>query len=809
MGASNLQIASRMSRARSVCAAKLGAALSVALLVVAASAQSTSTVSGVVVDPDGVPLSGARVSIGPSHGDAWTNGRGEFVLSDVPAGKLELHVTADDFEAFEATVAADQRENVTLRFQTLRQSTATIEVVGTAEEAIREIPGSVFLVSKEELLRSRPLDANEVLRRVPGITLREDSGPAAMRLNVGIRGLNPDRSRRVLMLEDGLPISLAPYGEPEMYYSPPIDRMERVEVLKGSGQIAHGPQTVGGVINFITPDPPSKFHGHIDLEGGQRGIFNGHASLGGSSRDQKVGWLASYLHKQGDGWRGFFFDIDDFQTKFTLKPNDKNTFAIKGGVYDENSNSTYLGLTLPMFLADPNQNPVTADNLAVARQSGSVTHTGIISPSTVLRSSFFAYHTKRFWGRTDFDRSDRGRDYIGIFGDPSIDGGAVFLRNSAGNRNREFNVFGGQSDLSHEWDISGTRSKLDAGARYVYEDANDKRVNGEPFNARTGTVRDDEDRFGRAFSAYVQNRFYLGSRVILTPGVRIEDYSQERHILRTRVDGVPANVDRRQDNDITKLIPGLGLSVKATESITFFSGVHRGFAPPRTKIAITSNAENLQLDAELSWNYEAGVRFAGIRGFRGELAYFRMDFSNQIITAAESGGATTTLINGGETLNAGFESSWRLTFSDWFDTRDWIVYADFRQMRLVNAEFTRNEIFGGNRLPYAPKNTYTALFGARQRQGLGFQFDWTHIGDQFADNNQTVASSADGTVGLMPSYHIVNLLVDYRLRQERFEWAPYFALKNAFDELYIASRAPQGIQPGMFRQANFGLKFSF
>ena len=46
--------------------------------------------------------------------------------------------------------------------------------------------------------------------------MREDSGPVGMRLNIGIRGLNPDRSRKVLMLEDGIPIALAPYGEPEM-----------------------------------------------------------------------------------------------------------------------------------------------------------------------------------------------------------------------------------------------------------------------------------------------------------------------------------------------------------------------------------------------------------------------------------------------------------------------------------------------------------------------------------------------------------------------------------------------------------------
>ena len=44
---------------------------------------------------------------------------------------------------------------------------------------------------------------------------------------------------------------------------------------------------------------------------------------------------------------------------------------------------------------------------------------------------------------------------------------------------------------------------------------------------------------------------------------------------------------------------------------------------------------------------------------------------------------------------------------------------------------------------------------------------------------------------------------------ERFEIKPYFAVKNFTHQLYIASRAPQGIQPGLFRQTIAGIRFSF
>jgi Fe(3+) dicitrate transport protein len=243
--------------------------------------------------------------------------------------------------------------------------------------------------------------------------------------------------------------------------------------------------------------------------------------------------------------------------------------------------------------------------------------------------------------------------------------------------------------------------------------------------------------------------------------------------------------------------------------VTVFAGVHRGFAPPRTKIAITNDAENLDLDAELSWNYEAGVRLAGTRAVRGEFTFFRMDFSNQIITAAESGGATTTLTNGGSTLHQGFESSLRVNWSDVADTGSWALFTDVRHMHLATAEFRENELFANNRLPYAPRNTFSFLVGARRNQGLGMQLDMSYLADQFGDNRETITGSADGTVGQLPAYTIFNMMVDYKVRRERWELTPYFTVKNLFNELYISSRAPQGIQPGMFRQANVGLRVSF
>lgn len=64
--------------------------------------------------------------------------------------------------------------------------------------------------------------------------MRDEEG-LEWRSNLGIRGLNPTRSTKALLLEDGVATTYAPYGDNASYHHPPIERFSRIEVLKGSG----------------------------------------------------------------------------------------------------------------------------------------------------------------------------------------------------------------------------------------------------------------------------------------------------------------------------------------------------------------------------------------------------------------------------------------------------------------------------------------------------------------------------------------------------------------------------------------------
>ncbi|WP_273876744.1 TonB-dependent receptor plug domain-containing protein, partial [Serratia marcescens] len=69
-------------------------------------------------------------------------------------------------------------------------------------------------------------------------------------------------SPRSTILMDGVPLAVAPYGQPQLSMAPlSIGNLQSVDVVRGGGAVRYGPQNVGGVINFVTRDIPKAFGG--------------------------------------------------------------------------------------------------------------------------------------------------------------------------------------------------------------------------------------------------------------------------------------------------------------------------------------------------------------------------------------------------------------------------------------------------------------------------------------------------------------------------------------------------------------------
>ena len=218
------------------------------------------------------------------------------------------------------------------------------EIIGTAPESLEHIPGSGRVITQKDLWENHRLTVNEALREVPGVNVRDEEG-LGLRPNIGIRGLDPTRSRKVHIMEDGVPIMLMPYGDPSAYYFPPLFRFDRIEVLKGSGQLLYGPQTIGGVMNFITRMPPAVPQGNLEVRGGNLNYFNTHFDYGGTWG--KSGYLADITHFQSDSPRftNNRVTVDDVTFKAVQELTERTTLLTKFNYYSEESKLGYQGLT--------------------------------------------------------------------------------------------------------------------------------------------------------------------------------------------------------------------------------------------------------------------------------------------------------------------------------------------------------------------------------------------------------------------------------------------------------------------------------
>ena len=321
-------------------------------------------VDGTVVDTSGAFVPDARVSlrreaIGFAL-DARTDAHGRFHLS-APPGHYEVSVERDGFSISRRQVALKDEHpsnlNLVLRPGVLSEE---VDVIGTrlggGPETLRRVPGSFEALGPDQLEAAHVFNVSEALRKASGINVRDEEG-FGLRPNIGIRGLNPTRSSKALLLEDGVPVAFAPYGDNASYYHPPVERFQSIELLKGSGQVAYGPVTVGGVINYLTPDPPAARSASVHLAGGNRDYLNAHVQAGDTWG--RTGLLLDLMHKQGDAAReNVHSDLDDVTAKAVFSASARHTVTLKANFYGEDSQVTYSGLRQAEWESAPRQQPL-------------------------------------------------------------------------------------------------------------------------------------------------------------------------------------------------------------------------------------------------------------------------------------------------------------------------------------------------------------------------------------------------------------------------------------------------------------------
>ena len=804
----------------------------------------TSITGSVVRQGNNAPLSGANVMLFSNDGlklGTSTDETGMFYFENTPPGKYTITISFIGFQNYRSDLIIEENRtykiNAILEIQPIVM--AQLEIISDANVPFERIPGAATVLDIKSLSLIDPIGTQEALEFVPGVNGYADDGIGNSRLSIGIRGLNPRRSSRILILEDGVPIQPALYVYPNMYYNPPAERIDRLEVIKGSGAIKYGPQTMGGVINYFTKRPRSDFGGKFNIKAGENSFLSLFSEVGGFG-NEKIKPEFQFLYKKGDGFRenNGFEQINGTMKISYNKSQDENYYLKVNSNY-ENSNATYTGLTQYSFKTNPKFNPKKDDNFKLFRTAVDLITTKRLSSNlTKSTTAFVSFFDRRWWRENDIfvsqaDSASSNPTAQSYYEPINL------IRRGNGKDNfgilRTFYVGGAEQVYSFKNSPFGlskfmsSSSSLELGGRIYFERFIDDKQSGSKTDSRDGiyfipAASDDEQPIivgqshhyeTTAFSGFLNEKIEF-EKFTLNTGIRLEAFEQER------VDRLSGSM--YQDKSLIELLPGVGLTTKFS-STNLFAGIHRGFTPPSSgtlkilNFGGTLDNQGLNLEAEKSWNKEVGIR-GDYPMFNFEVSGFHVGIENLV-----AAGRGTAFKNLGKVNTMGLELNLNLLSSKVVgllpdlhfiyaflntEIKDGIIKSN------VSGTVGSDVSIQGKKLPYAPAHTLTAGF-SKMGEKLSYRLDFRFVDEVFTDFENIIKEDKLGIQGIIPSYNFINISADYKVSKD---YRIFLSGKNITDEIYIGSRLhsnpgqPQanlssGILPGPRRQINLGFEYNF
>jgi Fe(3+) dicitrate transport protein len=694
------------------------------------------------------------------------------------------------------------------------------EVVVTAPPLdLSRVAGSAASVGEQELDRYEHGDVHRVLEKVPGVYVRGEDG-FGLRPNIGLRGVPADRSSKVVLMEDGVPLAPAPYSAPAAYYFPVVNRLVGVEVYKGPAAIRFGPHTVGGAVDLRTRVvPEDTLGGVVDVAGGLDLYGRAHGAVGyGTGR-----WgllvegvrLQTRGFKELDGGGDTGFEKNELVIKGRLDPSGsarEGRLELQLGLATERSSETYLGLTDADFLQRPFRRYAASrlDQMDWMRTQARLRYSGELAPSLSLEVVGYRHDFDRAWRKVNRFRG--GPELSAVLAQPDLGQTAVYaavLRGDEdsqgpdqalmiGTNDRAFVSQGVQGKLTFRAD--GEWSHLvQAGVR-LHHDQVERLHTEDAFLMQAMTlVPEGTDRLTTASNRAAATALalfaideVLWGRWLWTPGVRVE-------LIGTRFDDALGGA--RTDGFQWAVLPGVGGLYHLEGGWSVLAGVHRGFSP--------SSPGPIAASPELSVSYEAGARYRA-SGSHAELIGFFNDYSNLTRDCSMAAGCSEEQLQqqfeAGRVHVYGLEAVVEQAFSLPAQTELRLKGAyTLTGSRFLTSFFSDNpqlgEVEAGDELPGVPLHQASlavAAEGPIWSAGLSASF----TGEVRERAGQGPIPEAD-RIG-------AHLVLDLSA-----SWRPvaggeaYLVVENLLNARYLASRRPFGARPGrpLFAQVGYRHRF--
>jgi len=776
------------------------------------------TLTGNVRDCDGQPTPGISIRLKGTVRGLITNLQGYFSFPNLPEGVYTLVVSGVGIQLQEQRITVQQRETRTIDIIIAESSQQLTEVNVLRAKGLPErqtLPDvtttAIFAGKKTEVITLSALDANlvtnnsrQIFSKTPGVTVWESDG-SGMQVGVAVRGLSPNRSWEFNVRQNGTDISSDPFGYPEAYYNPPMEAVDRIELVRGGASLQFGPQ-FGGLLNYVlkpaAQDKPFSLETQQTV--GSYGLFSTYNRISGTVGRFQYNAYGHY--RQANGWRensryGIFNGYGSVSYAVT---NRLRLTAELTRMYNESQQPG--GLTDAQFAQNAQASSRARNWFSAPWTVPVLTAEYAFSEQTRLTANVHGLLAQRNTiGFTSAITTPDALNAAGQFANRQID-------------RDHYRNWGTELRLITGYTVFGKKQTLSTGIKYF--DGNTRRQQqgkgdtGNDFNLNLQT-----DRFPRDMNlsvtnvaVFAENLFRITDRFSITPGLRLESLSNDisgRFSLNTNSseNGVTQQCSRRF------LLAGVGADYKLPGGITLYGNASQAYRPitfsDLTPTAVTDFVVDPNLRDARGYTLDAGLRGAVKNYLTFDIGYFYLNYNDRIGTVTLLNDANKPYqfrTNLGRSVSQGVEAYLEFdpvvalaghSKAGYLSLFASVGYTDARYRSLRTSVVQNGQVTETNladrRVENAP--AFTGRFGATYRyRSLTVTGLLNRVSMAYSDANNTETPTANGQTGPIPAYQVLDVSASLNLKKRYLIRA---GINNLTDARYFTRRSGGYPGPGI------------
>lgn len=729
-------------------------------------------------------------------------------ITNLEEGEHAITIFIEGYQPKTITVNANHSGIISVEMLPLENELEAVDIIdskksGTGHSYLKyiEVDG-LYAAKKNDVIVPEEMTINksnnsgrQVFSKVAGVNVQEtDAG--GLQLGVGVRGLDPKRTTNFNTRQDGYDIAADALGYPESYYTPPIEAVSQVELVRGAASLQYGTQ-FGGLLNFKmkrgNERKPIELISRQSI--GSYGFLSSFNSVGGT----KGAWnyYGYFQHKEGNSWRpNSFFNANGGYAQIgrTLGKNWSLDLAYTHYAYTTKQPG---GLTDKMFLDNPGISVRDRNWFRVKWNVGAATINGQISKNLTVNSKTFFVKAERaalgFLGNINRVDTLGARDLI--LG--------------------EYLNIGNETRLIQRFNVKSNPGAILLGTRLYSGNTRSRQGHAKGFDGPDFEYRNPQSLEGSDFTFPSQNVSLFSEALIpitscwyVTPGARYEYIRTENYGYYTSENRHPLTNELLLSEQIktTAVSPrnmvlfGLGTTYRCFEDVEIYGNISQNYRAINFSDIRVVN-DNLLVDSNLrdehGWTADLGFRGKLLKNaLTIDASAFLMIYNNRIgLVQREVEGYQIKLVrtNIADARFAGIEVFEELDVLALFTEEAKWKLSWYNNVSIIHAVYTpkNDKQFANKRVENVPTWNYKSGVSLEVLSfAAGIQYNYV---SQYFTDASNAEFFPDATMGIIPSYTVVDLTAKYTWKRLTLEGS----INNLTDRIYFTRRATGYPGPGI------------